>query len=156
MNLKPSKDNAVTRDERGGSKRQIASGGAILLTLSFRLEPEQQPATKDISDRMRKWNVYSKGTDKWAHIRHSWGFVWTVFFASDGEWSFLKQVSVRNGKSHAPPFYLLHLYINQPPTISSQLYIHICGEIEILSESRSMILFATEWFHLYTGFAGAT
>ncbi len=46
MNLSSSKDEVVTRDERGGSKRQIESGGAIWLTLSFRLKSKQQPATK--------------------------------------------------------------------------------------------------------------
>lgn len=46
MKLSRTKDKAVTRDERGGSKRQIESGGAIWLTLSFRLKPEQQAATK--------------------------------------------------------------------------------------------------------------
>lgn len=43
MNLKCFRDKTVTRDVKGGNKRHTETERP---TLSFRLKPEQQPATK--------------------------------------------------------------------------------------------------------------
>lgn len=62
----------------------------------FQIKTRATTSNKDISDRRRKWNVYSRGgLISEAAQDIGGGLVWIVYFASDWEWSFLKQVSLR-------------------------------------------------------------
>lgn len=68
---------------------------------------------------MRKWNVYSKGTDKWGHVRHSRALVWTVSFCCRWGAVILKAgVITGQGKMAScalPPFNLPRLRVNPSP-----------------------------------------
>lgn len=80
MNLSRSKDKVVTRDERGGSWETNRKRGSYLADFVFQIKAQATTSNKDISDRVRKWNVYSKGADKRGHMRHSRALVRTVTF----------------------------------------------------------------------------
>lgn len=103
MNLSLSKDKTVTRDERRGSRRQIESGARYWAHFVFQIKARATTSNKDISDRMRKLNVYSEGADRWGHTRHSKAFFFfrLSLFATDEEWLFLKQVPLQGSKKMA-------------------------------------------------------
>lgn len=115
--LKKNKNRWWTKDrtvKREGGMRQTESRWALWLALPFRLKPEQR-ATHTGFWRMRKWNVYSKGADKWGRWRCWRALVQTVAFTHRRAAANIKQSKLCTLQCNLP-----HLYINQTPTILIQ------------------------------------
>lgn len=179
MKLSSSKDKVVTGDERGGSKKTNRKrGSSDLADFVFQIKARATSSNKGISDRMRKWNVYSKGADKSAHMRRSNALVQTVTFCYGcGVGHSKKQVSLQGSEKWQlvcpPPPRLIYpicvsthplqFQFHTTPQISNLFC--LCNAIEILSHSMPMTLshrqkieitFAIEIFHVYTDLTGAT
>lgn len=71
------KDGTVNR---GGGSWQTEIRPALLADFTFQIKARATSGNKDVSDRMRKWNVYSKGADKWGRWRRWRALVRTVAF----------------------------------------------------------------------------
>lgn len=78
-------------------KKTNRKRGRYVADFVFQIKARATTSNKDISDSVRKWNVYSKGPDKWGHVRHLRALVLSLF-APDEEWSFLKHVSLQGNK----------------------------------------------------------
>lgn len=161
------------------AKRQIESGGAaIWLTLSFRLKPEQQAATKTFLTGWGNEMFTVRGLIRvptWDVRMHLFRL---SLFATDVEWAIQKNRchyrAVKNGNLCAPPpprliypicvsTHPLQFQFHTTPQISNLFC--LCNAIEILSHSMPMTLshrqkieitFAIEIFHVYTDLTGAT
>lgn len=124
----------------------------------FQIKAPATSGDKDVSDRMRKWNVYSErewgvgGADKAGHTRRSSAPVQTVTVCYSYEQRHFLRRAVWNGELGAPHFLTYPIWqFHFSKELSDKLFVFVCV-FKIYWNTQ--FLFSLQTFHVCTNFTG--
>lgn len=101
MNLRQDCQQRRRTESETRNRNRTESRRALRLALPFTLKPMQEPH-KDVSDRIRKWNVYSEAADKWSRRRRWRALAQTAAFTYRRAAANIKQCNLCTLQSNLP------------------------------------------------------